>query len=138
MRPKVTTLLVFAVATALAGLAVAQSAPLAGSEWRPIEIDGGAVGEDTKAFIGFGDEGKVQGSGGCNRFVGSYKVDGDGIAFGPLASTRMLCPDPVQKDEDRLFAALARAAKFARDGTDLTLSDDAETPLVRLVQTDAD
>lgn len=135
MRLKALTLVVAAV---LAVPALAQTMPLAGSEWRPTEIDGAEIAEDTKIFIGFGADGRVQGSGGCNRFTGSYEVDGDTISFGPLASTRMLCPDPIQQSEDRLFATLARATRFARDGSDLTLSDDAETPLMRLVQTDVD
>jgi len=135
MRSNILTLI---LAVILATPALAQSAPLAGSEWRPTEIDGVEIAEDTKIFIGFGAEGRVQGSGGCNRFTGSYEVDGDKITFGPLAATRMLCPDPIQKDEDRLFAALSRVSKFSRERIDLTLSDDGDTPLIRLAQTDAD
>jgi len=135
MRSNILTLILAAM---LATPALAQSARLAGSEWRPTEIDGVEIAEDTKIFIDFGAEGRVQGSGGCNRFTGSYEVDGDKITFGPLAATKMLCPDPIQKDEDRLFATLARVTSFARDRADLTLSDDADMPLMRLVQTDVD
>jgi heat shock protein HslJ len=139
MRPTVTVLLVALTATAIvAAAAFAQSPPLAGSEWRPTEIDGVEIAEDAGIFIQFGAEGKVQGSGGCNRFTGKYEVDGDTIALGPLATTRMLCPDPVQQNEDRLFAGLARATKFAREGIDLTLKDDEDAVVVQLVQTDAD
>lgn len=132
------TVLTLGLAVMLATPALAQTMPLAGSEWRPTEIDGVAIAEDTKIFIGFGGDGRVHGSGGCNRFTGSYEVDGDMISFSPLAATKMLCPDPIQQNEDRLFATLSRVTRFVRDRADLTLSDDAETPLIRLVQTDVD
>lgn len=37
-------------------------------------------------------DGSLHGTDGCNRLVGSYEVDGDELAFGPLGGTRMLCP----------------------------------------------
>jgi putative lipoprotein len=138
MRSKVSTLAVFVVAAVLAAPALAQAAPLAGSEWRPTRIGGIEIAEDAGIFIGFGDDGKVHGSGGCNRFSGSYAVDGDKISIGPLAATRMFCLDPAMASETLLFGALARATRFARDGIDLTLSDDAGALLAQLAQTDAD
>ena len=44
-----------------------------------------------KQTITFDDEGKVYGDSGCNRFTGGYKVKGDRITIGPLASTMMFC-----------------------------------------------
>lgn len=138
MRSSVLALIALAVVAVLASSAFAQTAPLAGSEWRPIEIDGVEIAEDSDVFVRFADGGRVEGSGGCNRFFGSYEIDGDGIAFGPLAATQMLCPDPAMANETLLFDALARAKRFRRDQADLMLSDDADDPLVRLVQTDWD
>lgn len=64
---------------------------LAGSEWAP-EM---AADTPSKAeqFVAFKAEGEVIGHGGCNRFFGSYSQEGDALSFGPLASTRMACPD---------------------------------------------
>lgn len=44
-----------------------------------------------KQTITFDDKGKVYGDSGCNRFTGGYKVKGDRITIGPLASTMMFC-----------------------------------------------
>ncbi|MBC9926642.1 MULTISPECIES: META domain-containing protein [unclassified Leucobacter] len=38
-----------------------------------------------------GEDGKVSGTDGCNRLVGTFEVDGDTVTFGPLASTMMFC-----------------------------------------------
>jgi heat shock protein HslJ len=44
-----------------------------------------------KQTITFDAKGKVYGDSGCNRFTGGYKVKGDRITIGPLASTMMFC-----------------------------------------------
>jgi heat shock protein HslJ len=137
MRSKLPTLAALAVAMGFPVPAVGQTAPLAGSEWRPTEIAGVEIAEDTEIFVSF-EDGEVTGNGGCNQFFGSYKIEGGAIAFGPIASTKMLCPDPVQQNEDHLFEVLSQIAGFRRDGTELELTAEAGEPLVRLVQTDAD
>ena len=111
---------------------------LAGSEWRPTDIGGVEVPADAEIFIQFGDEGKLQGHGGCNSFMGSYKTDGESIEISPLGATLMACPEPVMERERRFFEALQNTRRFERDGTDLTLSDDADATTAQLVQTDPD
>jgi putative lipoprotein len=50
--------------------------------------------------------GRVSGSGGCNRFTGSYQATASGsLTFGPLAATRMACADTMAT-EDEFFKAL--------------------------------
>jgi putative lipoprotein len=84
MRQAIVTVL----SMALLGLVVpAVAADLAGSEWRPIAI-GTAAWTGGEAFVRFEGEGRLAGHGGCNGFFGSYRLDGDGIEIGPLASTR--------------------------------------------------
>ena len=39
------------------------------------------------------DAERVTGNDGCNNFFGPYKLEGDQLNFGLLASTRMACPD---------------------------------------------
>jgi heat shock protein HslJ len=64
----------------------------------------------TASFAG----GTIQGSSGCNRY--SAAVEGadasERIGFGPVASTRMACPDPVGSFEVRYLAALDGAQAF--------------------------
>lgn len=131
---------VFAMAAALAAAqpAYAQSSPLAGSEWRPAAIDGVEIAADSGILIQFRADGVVNGSGGCNRFAGTYELSGDTIGFSPLAATRKACPQPIMANESRFFDALERATRFSRDRIDLELADDAGNPVILLVQTDAD
>jgi heat shock protein HslJ len=114
------------------------SDPLAGSEWRPVEIAGTPTPEDIEVFLQFRAEGAVAGSGGCNRFTGSYTIEDASLAFSPLAATMMMCPEPQMLVERRLLDALAAVRGFARDRVDLVLSDADGAPLVVLIQSDAD
>jgi heat shock protein HslJ len=112
--------------------------PLAGSEWRPVEIRGQAIGNGDKRFIRFGAEGKVTGNGGCNRIFGTAKFEGDGLTLAPLASTRMACPEPVMKAERAFIDALEAAHSFERDRARLVLRDADGQTIMRLAQTDWD
>ncbi len=132
--------LVLALALAVPTLPAmaAESHPLAGSEWRPVEIAGSATPEEVEVFLQFGAEGVVSGTGGCNRFTGSYALTETSIEFAPFATTMMACPDPQMEVEQRLFKALSEVRGFARDRVDLVLSDADGAPLVVLMQRDAD
>ena len=88
-----------------------------GDEGTPATIDGtswvvvpDSVGVDVpdgvEVTIDFAD-GQVSGSSGCNRFTGTYTIDGDTLTFGPLASTKMACEGPVQSVEDQVLVALS-------------------------------
>lgn len=134
------------IAAVLAGgfgsVTLAQSDGLAGSEWRPVEIDGVATGGeipgDLQAFLQFRGDNLVAGHAGCNRFTGSYAADAGRLEFGPLATTRRACPAPVMEFEARFLDALGRVRGFARDRVDLVLVDADGTPVLRMAQTDAD
>jgi heat shock protein HslJ len=64
------------------------------------------------------DGGRVSGSGGCNRYFGSYRIAGDELHVGQLGSTKMFCmDDAVRAQEDRYFHILEGAEHF-------TLADD--------------
>ena len=98
--------------------------PLAGTEWVAVGINNGRGGvvsamEDVRVTANFDEEGRVAGSGGCNRFMATYEVDGDAIRIGPVAGTRMMCAEPegVSEQEGSYFAALERASTWAiREG----------------------
>jgi heat shock protein HslJ len=112
---------------------------LAGSEWRPVDLSGAAQRADTPVMIQFGGEGKVSGFGGCNRFSGAYRLSGERIVIGPLASTRMACVDEgAMQTEARFFRILQAAARFQRDRAKLSLKDEAGAIIARFAQNDWD
>jgi heat shock protein HslJ len=64
--------------------------------------------DGVKQTITFDKQGKVFGDSGCNRFTGGYKVKGDRITIGPLASTMMFCEGKM--DAEQAFLTKLQAA----------------------------
>lgn len=79
---------------------VAAAAPseLAGSTWRLLRLrssDDKVLTPESKAVytVEFGRDGRVSVAGGCNRGNGTWTATPpSGLRFGPLATTRMMCP----------------------------------------------
>ncbi len=85
---------------------------LTGSEWLLEDLAGGGVIDNVQATLAFPEEGKVSGNGSCNRFSGQVHINGDVIKFGPLATTRMACPEAVMNQETKYLNALQAAGRF--------------------------
>ena len=118
--------------------APASAAELAGSEWRPIRIGDAPWPDDSAVLVRFQSAGRLAGHSGCNQFTGSYALVGDTIEIGPLAATRMMCPEPVMEQERLLFDVLESARTFSRNRTELTLADSEGNVSAYFVQTDWD
>jgi heat shock protein HslJ len=118
--------------------APAGAAELAGSEWRPLRIGAAPWPDDSGVFVQFGGDGRLAGHSGCNRFMGSYALTGDSIAIAPMAATRMICPEPVMKQERLFLEVLEEARDFSRNRTELTLTDAEGNVSAFFIQTDWD
>jgi len=71
-----------------------------GTLWRIVEVAGFAVEGD--AEMGFRPDGSLYGSTGCNQFQGEVSVEGNRLDLaGPLAVTRMACPDARLDAQER-------------------------------------
>lgn len=78
---------------------------------------------------------KVFGDDGCNRFSGSITLFDDGvIEFGPIASTRMMCPD--MDVSDQFNSALLKVKKYKLKDDTLTFQDDSGNDLIILNKAD--
>lgn len=108
-------------------LRFAREAPpqLTGVEWKVTSFNNdrhavvGVIGE-SHLTLSFKD-GQVSGSAGCNNFHGSYKAEGGKIQFGPLATTRRACEEPLMTQEREFLAALASAVSWKIDGNVLDM-----------------
>ena len=122
-------------ATVMAGLLLATAAPaMAGDSGGPLRSPVGDWRTSTngvKQTITFDDEGKVYGDSGCNRFTGAYKVKGDRISIGPLATTLMAC-DQQRMDAEQTFLTRLQAA-VSYTATKKVLKIYAPKDLVRFV-----
>ncbi len=73
------------------------------------------------------------GSTGCNRYGGSYTVDGDMLDLGEIAATLIACPPPADAVERAYLAALERVARWSVDDDELTLLDADEAEVLLFV-----
>jgi heat shock protein HslJ len=98
---------------------------LANTDWLLSTMDGSPVASGTNATLGFGLA-EASGFSGCNQFSTSYQTDGShGLQFGDFAATRMACEPAASAFETKYFASLAKVARYAMAGGNLTLLDRA-------------
>jgi heat shock protein HslJ len=107
---------------------------LTDNSWQLREIvdENGELGEaveGSNATLAFEGE-EAGGNASCNRYFGPYRLDGDSITFGPLASTLMACAQPLMIQEQAFTAALQSVDAWAIDGETLELSAAGKTLLV--------
>jgi heat shock protein HslJ len=65
----------------------AQAGPPGGTEWRLTRL------ASSPHLLFDPATRRVSGFTGCNRLSGGYTVEGDRLTFGPMATTRMACPE---------------------------------------------
>ena len=98
--------------------------PLTNTYWRLTHLGGTQALPDMSSrqpHLRF-DGARVTGATGCNTLGGSYEQTGDGLRFGPLATTRMACVEAARNQQEQQFtAALAATDRYEITGDSLTL-----------------
>jgi len=137
-RPAAGLLFAGLLLSALPGGAFAQSpAPAAGPagiDWHLTHVAGSGVplievpaGVDATLRI---DGAQAGGSGGCNSWFASVKIDGDVIVFDGIGSTMMACSEPKMGFETQYLGLLPDVTSWSvADGT-LTLSGQGDATLL--------
>ncbi|MCP5364107.1 MAG: META domain-containing protein [Hyphomicrobiales bacterium] len=112
------------------------SEALTGTSWLAEDIGGRGVIDYAQTTISFDADGRVSGSGGCNRYFGPVTMGENTIAFGVLGSTRRACPPALMDQEQKFFGALAvtRSYRFDEPGHKLVFLGDNGEPLMRFSQ----
>jgi len=103
---------------------------LTGGEWLVEDLQGRGVLDRVQTTLVFDGEGNIAGSGGCNRYFGTYELTGETLTFGTFGSTRMACPDAIMDQEDRFFAAVETVIGFDIDETGALILRGPEGPLM--------
>ncbi|MCB0941381.1 MAG: META domain-containing protein [Mycobacterium sp.] len=111
------------------GESAAATTPLAGSGWQLTSIEspaGPTTVDDPAAFtVAFDADGRAAFRLDCNRGGSSWQAtaetpDSGTLSFGPIAVTRMMCPQPSL--DDRVAAALADVGGWRIDDGRLAMT----------------
>ncbi len=91
------------------------NALLTGQEWRVESIGDQPVIAGSSVTIEFLEDGRVAGSASCNRFMGGYRLTGEGLTFDRMAGSMMACEEPLSRQEDRFLGLLQDTVRFEID-----------------------
>jgi len=95
------------------------------TRWRVSAINGQATPAAGNYVIRFAD-GQVGGQVGCNHFGGPYRIAGQVMTVGEVASTLMGCPEPAATFETQTFSVLRQPVRLSwSSDRRLTLSNAA-------------
>ena len=98
----------------------------AGQVWELTGIDGTAF--SATATVTFPEPGKIAGKAPCNSYTGKMDAPYPWFETGPLAATRMACPD--LEAETMFFTALGEMSQSEAAGEILILSNEAGREMV--------
>ncbi|MEJ2140046.1 MAG: YbaY family lipoprotein [Gammaproteobacteria bacterium] len=105
------------------------AATLTDTDWLLTAIVGETISVPANAdtpYLRLTAEGNiVQGFSGCNRYSGTWQLNGDTISFGPLAMTMMACADD-DAIESRFMPALEKASNYVIAEQELIMSLDGK------------
>lgn len=134
IRSLVGTAIAMSAVAITAGCGAAQATdPLTGTSWELVSIESMApdeqpsttIDDPAKYTVSFGDDGRAVFTVDCNRGNSSWQADAaapdsGSLAFGPIALTRMFCPQPSA--DATVAAALGRVRSFLLSDGQLHLS----------------
>lgn len=94
--------------------------------WQLTEIDGTAF--DATATVTFPESGKIAGKAACNSYSGKMDAPYPWFETGPLAATRMACPELAS--ETTFLTALGEMSQSEVSGDTLILTNESGREMV--------
>ncbi|GKW50845.1 META domain-containing protein [Halomonas sp. NCCP-2165] len=129
MKRMASLAMVLAFSLVMAGCAAMEAPvdePLVNTYWKLTRLGEAPVaGVDNRReahLVLHVEDRRVAGSTGCNRLMGGYRLAGQALSFGQMATTRMACMAGMDT-EQAFLAALERVAAWDVEGGSLTLTD---------------
>lgn len=100
---------------------------LADKRWKAAEILDKDISTyesiEEEAYIYFDKDGNLSGSTSCNKFNGSYKLEGNSITLDVGTMTKIMCYGSAEMD---FLEALRQTTKFKLEGQNLYLLKDSK------------
>ena len=93
------------------------SGGLVGTSWVVTELAGTATIERSRPTMVFGEDGRVTGTDGCNRYSMAFRTDGDRIELTDAVGTDSACGPEVMAQADAFRQALAGADRWRQSET---------------------
>lgn len=120
----------------LQSLAQDSGSDIFGKRWTLSEMEQREVGANGPYLEFDRDQKRVSGSGGCNRFSGTFEIEGSSIKISRIVSTRMACIDAErQRVETTFLRLLETITRFELQGNTLHLYAGDRPVLVLAEQT---
>ena len=94
-----------------------QPVSISGGEWLVEDIDGRGVIDNAPTTLVFGKDGRLSGDTACNRYFGSYAIEGAIIQIESVGATKRACPPAVMDQESRFLETLNNVDTYRIDGT---------------------
>ena len=138
----VSVLGVVAIAAAAGCSKAVPADPLTGTTWQLTSIESMApkeqpsteIAEPSKYTVTFGDDGQAGFRVDCNRGNATWTKEGEGasggLTFGPIALTKMMCPQP--SEDTKVAAALGQVRSYLVKDGKLHLSLEADSGIMHL------
>lgn len=137
--PMVAITMLAAGLLAACGSGISLDEPIEGPVWRLEQLGGEPIASSgdpqRDPQVQFDRRnGRVSGSGGCNRVSGAFERNGSSLKMSQLAATRAACTDPARgANEAQFFAALQSTTSYRLQGTSrMTLLDSSGRSLAVL------
>ncbi len=112
-------------------------ASLTDTYWKLTEVNGQPIvvtdGTREPNLVLQGQDSRFAGSGGVNRLMGGYTLDGTSLTFSNAASTMMAGPPEAMAQEQTIVQALPGVRGYGIDGDQLTLLDETGQPVIKAV-----
>ena len=111
---------------------------LRGAIWVVEDLAGAGIIDRSRITIEFLEGNRIAGRASCNRYTGTYELRGEGMAIGPLASTRMACAPALMNQEERFLNLLdqVNSVRIGQQGQLLLSTPGGES--IRAFQSDHD
>ncbi|HWD13662.1 META domain-containing protein [Pseudochrobactrum sp. sp1633] len=100
--------------------------------WITERIQGHKVHSKVQSTLDIAQDGKISGTGGCNRYMGGMEITGDKIKVTPIGGTMMACPPQMMQQDDKFHAALRLVSGWKVKKDRLILIDTKNREVLRL------
>ena len=103
---------------------------LHGTYWMLVELNGKpavpGMGRTQPYIMVHGEQGRLEGSSGCNGVVGTYIAEQSALRINPTGTTLMMCPPALMEQGQGLINALKATSSYKIESDTLDLSDGKE------------